>query len=140
MLCLGLFEIWRFFLFRGYILVSKLLGQGVSSRKLQTTFRKFYGGHKPWGRVFPHGNFRLLSGNSMVVTNLVHKFDTSVSQMLKICSPTVTYDWYPVIVNRDGCQIWVRNCALLPEHLISLPLGSSWFHTFIIYASQNLSV
>ena len=29
-------------LFRGSILVSKLLKQGYSSRKLQTTFRKFY--------------------------------------------------------------------------------------------------
>ena len=48
------------FLFRGYILVSKLLKQGYSARKLQTTFRKFYGRH----------------------TDLVHKFDTSVSYML----------------------------------------------------------
>ena len=44
------------FLFRGSILVSKLLKQGYSS---QTTFRKFYGRH----------------------TDLVHKFDTSVSHM-----------------------------------------------------------
>ena len=45
------------FLFRGSILVSKLLKQGYSSRKLQTTFRKLYGHH----------------------TYIVHKFDTSVS-------------------------------------------------------------
>ena len=44
------------FLFRGSILVSKLLKQGYSSR---TTFRKFYGRH----------------------TDLVHQFDTSVSHM-----------------------------------------------------------
>ena len=48
------------FLLGGYILVSKLLKQGYSSRKLQTTFRKFYGRH----------------------TDLVHKFDTSESYML----------------------------------------------------------
>ena len=42
------------FLFRGYILVSKLLKQGYSARKLQTTFWNFYGCH----------------------TYLVHKIDT----------------------------------------------------------------
>ena len=47
-------------MFRGSILVSKLLKQGYSSRKLQATFRKFYGRH----------------------TDLVHQFDTSVSHML----------------------------------------------------------
>ena len=44
-------------LFRGSILVSKLLKQGYYSRKLQTTFRKFCGRH----------------------IYLIHKFDTSVS-------------------------------------------------------------
>ena len=39
----------------------KLLKQGYSSQKLQTTFRKLYGRH----------------------TYLVHKMDTSVSHMLK---------------------------------------------------------
>ena len=48
------------FLFRGSILVSKLLKQEYYSRKLQTTFRKLYGRH----------------------IYLVHKFDTSVSHML----------------------------------------------------------
>ena len=48
------------FLFKGFILVLKLLKQGYSSRKRQTTFRKFYGRHR----------------------DLVHKFDTSVSNML----------------------------------------------------------
>ena len=49
------------FLCRESIMVSKLLKQGYSSRKLQTTFRKF-DGHQ---------------------ADLVHKFDTSVSHMLK---------------------------------------------------------
>ena len=51
----------------------------------------------------------------------------------RVCSPTVTYDWFPVIAsNRDGCHMWGRKCSLFPEHLILLPLGSSWFHPFII--------
>ena len=45
------------FLFRGSILVSKLLQQGYFSRKLHITFRKFNGRH----------------------TDLVHKFDTRVT-------------------------------------------------------------
>ena len=45
------------FLFRTFILVSNLLKQEYSSRKLQNTFRQFYGCH----------------------TDIVHKFDTSVS-------------------------------------------------------------
>ena len=48
------------FLFRGSILVSKLLKQRYSSHKLQTTLWKFYGRH----------------------TDIVHKCDTSVSHML----------------------------------------------------------
>ena len=47
------------FLFRGYI-VPKLLKQGYASRKLHSTFRKLYGRH----------------------TDLVHKFDSSLSHML----------------------------------------------------------
>ena len=37
-------------------------------------------------------------------------------------------------VNRDGYHMWGRTCSLFPEHMISLPLGSSWFHPFIVYA------
>ena len=35
-------------------------------------------------------------------------------------------------LNRDGCHMWGMKCSLFPEHLISLPLRSSWFHSFII--------
>ena len=42
-------------------MVSKLLKQGYSSRKLQTTFRRLYGRH----------------------TDLVHKYVTSVAHILK---------------------------------------------------------
>ena len=37
-------------------------------------------------------------------------------------------------VNRDGCHMCGRKCSLFPEHMISLPLGSSCFHPFLIYA------
>ena len=43
-------------------------------------------------------------------------------------------------VNRDGCHMWGRKCSLFSEYLISLPLGTSWFHPFIIYTLHNLSV
>ena len=43
-------------------------------------------------------------------------------------------------VNRDGCHMWSRICSLFTEHLIFPNLGSSWFHPFIIYTLQNLSV
>ena len=36
---------YKDFLFRAYILVSKLLSQERSSRKCPTTFRKLYGRH-----------------------------------------------------------------------------------------------
>ena len=49
------------FLFRGSILVSRLLKQEYSSQKLQTTFQKLYGCH----------------------VDLVHKFETSVPHMFK---------------------------------------------------------
>ena len=77
-----------------------------------------------------HGN-RLLFGNSIVV---IHTLFINLTPLCwRVCSPTVTYDWFPVIVaNRDGCHMWGRKCSLFPEHLILLPLGSSWFHPFII--------
>ena len=77
--------------FRGYILVSKLLNQVYSSQKLQNNFRKFYGRH----------------------TDPVYTFDKSVSHMFKVASPTVKYDWFPIIsMNRDGRHMWDRKCSL----------------------------
>ena len=74
------------FLFRWSILVSKLLKQGYSSRKLQTTFWKFYGRHIYIG----------------------HKFDTSVSHMLKglftNCDIRLVSSNFVWIV--DGCHMW----------------------------------
>ena len=62
---------------------------------------------------------------------------TNLTPLCHICwraySPTLTYDWFQLIVNRDGCHMWGSKCSLFPEQLISLPLGSSWFHPFIIY-------
>ena len=94
---------WKYdVLFRGSILVSKLLKQGYSS-----TFRKFY-----------------------CQTDLVHFCVTYVE-------PFVHQLWHMtgfqlLWVNRDGCHMWGRKCSLFPEHLISLPVGNSWFHSFII--------
>ena len=56
----------------------------------------------------------------------------------RVYSPTVPYDWFPVIFgNRDGCHMWGRKCSLFQEHTISLPLGSSMIspihHTYIHY-------
>ena len=62
-------------IFRGSILAIKLLRLGYSTRKLHATFMKCYGRH----------------------TDMVHECDTSVSHMLKVCSPTVPYDWLPVV-------------------------------------------
>ena len=93
------------FLLRGSILVSKLLKQGYSSRKLQTTFRKFYGRH----------------------TDLVHKFDTSVSHMLNgmftKCDIRLVSSYFGQIMTGATCG--TGKCSLFPEHLISLPLESS---------------
>ena len=80
-----------------------------------------------WSRDILHGNFRLFFGNYMVViqtlfTNLTPLWHMTGFQLF----------W----IHRDGCHMWGRKCSLFPEHLVALPLGSSWFHTFIIYTLQ----
>ena len=53
---------------------------------------------------------------------------------------TNTVCMYYVIMrenNRDGCHMCGRKYSLFLEHLIALPLGSSWFHPFI---GWNLAV
>ena len=60
-----------------------------------------------WNRDIPHGNFRLLFGNSMVVlqtlfTNLTPLCHIHVHVCWMVCSLTVTYDWFPVIL----CKSW----------------------------------
>ena len=71
------------FLFRGSILASKLLQQGYSSRTIQATFRKFYGRH----------------------TDLVHKFNTSVSHMLKGLFTNCDIRFQIFGVNRHRCHM-----------------------------------
>ena len=58
-------------------------------------------------------------GNDMVViqTLLTH-LTIMYNICVRICSPTVTYDWFSFIINRDGCYMWDRKCSLFPEHLI----------------------
>ena len=75
---------------------------------VQTTFRKFYGRH----------------------TDLIHKFDTlchiiMLNGLFTNCDIHVGLVSSYVGVNRDGCLMWGRKCSHFPEHLISLPLGSS---------------
>ena len=60
------------FLFRGSILVSNY-----------------------WSRDIIHVNFRVLFGNSMVVIQTL--FTNLTPLCWRVCSPTVTYDWFPVI-------------------------------------------
>ena len=102
--------------------LSKLLKQGYSSRKHQTTFRKFNG----------------------------RRTDLPCSQICHFC---VTYVegfvrklWHMtgsqlLFLNESGRVPHVRRkWSLFPEHLISLPLGSSRSCPLMIYTLQNLSV
>ena len=87
-------------LFRGCILVSKLLMQGYYSRKLQTTFREFNGLH----------------------TDLVHKLDTSVSHMLKSlftnCYIWLFFSYFELIVQGATCGTGNAHSFL-----------NTWFHS-----------
>ena len=91
-----------------------------------------YPKERAWWLWFPYSQFPYLNSNipeapAYLVYKLCHI-------CWRVCSPTVTYDWFPVIwVNRDGCYMWGRKCSLFQEHQISLPLGSSWFYPFIVY-------
>ena len=108
-------------MFRGSILVSKLLKQGYSSQKLQTTFWKFYGRH----------------------TYLVYKFDTSVSHMLKgLFTNCDTWLVSLCCVHRDGCHMWGRRCSLFHQHMIPPIWGvhDVTHSLYIIIILLNLSV
>ena len=108
---------YEYFLFRGFILVSTLLRREIL-----------------------HENFRLFSENSMVVQNLFSNLTLLCHICWMVCSPTLTNDWFPVIL----CKAWLVSHMgqemLFPEHTMSLPLGSSWFHPLSIYTSHILSV
>ena len=71
---------------RRSILVSELLKQGYSSRKLQTTFRKLFGRH----------------------TDLVHQFDTFVSLMLKCFFRDGCHMW------GRKCSLFLEHLISLP--------------------------
>ena len=106
-----------------------------------------YSGFKSyWSRGILQGNVRLLLGYSMgvIIRHLViAHFDTSVSHnyvegfVHQLCHIT---GFQLICLNHDECHMWGRKCPLFLEHLISLPMRSSWFHPFIIYTVQNLSV
>ena len=51
-----------------------------------------------WSRDILHGNFRLFYGNYMVVIHTVFTNLTLLRRICwRVCSPTVTYDWFPVL-------------------------------------------
>ena len=80
-----------------------------------------------WGTDNLYRNFRLLLGNSMVVINNLFTYVEQFSHQLLHLTGLQLF-----VVNRDGCHIWGNKCSLYVEHLISLPLVSSWFHPIII--------
>ena len=84
-----------------------------------------------WSSDILHKHFGLLLGNSMVVL-----------QILFTNLTFLTYDWFPVIIISESWRVphVGQEMLIFLEHLILLPLGSSWFHPFIIYTLQNLSV
>ena len=92
----GLFAIWRCSVQRIYS-VFKVIEEGIFFTE---TSNYFYGYH----------------------TDLVHKFDTSVSHMLNGLFTSCDILCPVVCENRDGCHMWDRKCSLFPEHLISLTL------------------
>ena len=55
----------------------------------------------------------------------------------------MTYDWFPVNVNRDGCLMWGQETLTLSGTSDFTHFGELMFspiHLFIISTSQNLSV
>ena len=75
-----------------------------------------------------HGNFRLLFGNSMVVIQTLFTNLTPLCHICwRVCSPTVIYDWFPVILGRlwrvphVGQKMLTLSgkCLLFPEHSYS---------------------
>ena len=108
-------------LFRGYILVSKLLKQGYSARKLQTTFRKFM----------------------VVIQTLFTNLTPLCHICWMICSLTVTYDWFPVVLSKSWRVAQVGQEMLTLSGTPDFTKGSSWFYSFDIHIHcvlLNLSV
>ena len=93
-----------------------------------------------WSRGILQGNFRLLCGNSMIViqtlfTNLLHHM---LNGLFTNCD--ILWLVYRYLGGKScliWCHIWVRKCSLFPEHMISLPLSSSWYNPFIIYTCSG---
>ena len=123
-LCSGLFEIWRFSVQRiWYVMLGFFRNMKIFCSENLFWFQSY------WSRDILHRNFRLLFGNSMVV------IQTLFTNLTPLCHMT---GFQLFSVNRYGCHMWDRKCSLFLEHIISLPLGSSWFHPFIIYTLHNL--
>ena len=69
----------------------------------------------------------------MVGIDLVHKFDTSVSHMLKGLFTEI--NGFQLKVNRNGCHMWDKKCSLFLKHIISCP-----FHSFNIKITEFVSL
>ena len=96
-LCSGLFEIWRFYVqYSGF----KVTEAGIFFTETSDYFFV----------------------NSMVVIHtLFTKLTLRCRICWRVCSTTVTYDWFPVnLVNRDGCHMWDRKCSLFHDFTHSL--------------------
>ena len=105
------------FLFRGSILVSKLLKQGYySSWKLQTTFRKVYGRY----------------------TDLIHKFDTSMPHMLN--GLFTNRDIWLVSSYSWGVPLVGQQMHILSGTPDFTPFGEWIYSLYIHYILLNLSV
>ena len=69
--------------------------------------------------------------NYMVIQTLLTNLTLLYNICWIVCSPTVTYDWFPVIT--ESWLVPHVGQEMLKEHLISLSVGGSWFYPFTIY-------
>ena len=76
-----------------------------------------------WSRDILHRNFRLLFGNSMVVIQTLFTNSTPLCNICwRVCSLTVTYDWFAVIL---GKIVTGATCGAGNYH----PFLNTWFHS-----------
>ena len=87
-------------------------------------FQRYWG-----GRFFT----KTFLENAMVVQNLFSNLTLLCHICWMVCSPTLTNDWFPVIL----CKAWLVS-HMAQKHIMSL--HCSLFRSLSIYTSHNLSV